>query len=294
MILIIINVIIRSIVMMIKSLSSYFPSKSVSSSEFCPRQAAKKGAMSTLRRLYKKRAIFEDISKRSILSKWRLMSSQLAELEALEKRMKPELQLVNVAANGDARKLAELLSQGARVDSCVAGITSLMVAAQSGHTEVCKLLLETGKANVKETTPDGVTPLLSAADKGHTELCKLLLENGSDLEESNPVTQMTALHYAAINGHESLLQMLLSHKPNINIRSRTEFTPLHFASQEGHLACVKKLLQAGADPLLPQVDGALPIHMAAPHNHVEVVSILIKEGGCSPDQVGLRHCTAIN
>ena len=158
------------------------------------------------------------------------------------------------AARGDARKVEELLSQGARVDT---------------------------------RNKNGFTPLLSAADEGHTEVCELLLENGSDLEESESDTQMTALHLAALYGHESLLQLLLSpkYKPNLNIRDRIEGTPLHDASQEGHLACVRKLLQAGADPLLPQVDGALPIHHAAGTSHPEVVKILIEQGRCSPDQV---------
>ena len=95
--------------------------------------------------------------------------------------------LVVMAARGDARKVAELLSKGAKVDTRdKSGFTPLLAAAQGGHTEVCKLLLETGKANVKETTPKGNTPLLLAARRGHTEVCELLLENGSDLEESEP------------------------------------------------------------------------------------------------------------
>ena len=157
-----------------------------------------------------------------------------------------EAALYNAAAADDARKVEELLSQGARVDAREQGWTPLLVAALRGHTEVCKLLLETGKANVKETNPSGFTPLLSAADEGHTEVCELLLDNGSDLEESESRAQFTALHFAALKGHESLLQLLLSHKykPNLNIRSRTEATPLQAASQEGHLACVRKLLQA--------------------------------------------------
>ena len=59
--------------------------------------------------------------------------------------------LVFAAADGDARKVEELLSQGGRVDAREQGFTPLLAAAQGGHTEVCKLLLETGKANVKET-----------------------------------------------------------------------------------------------------------------------------------------------
>ena len=134
--------------------------------------------------------------------------------------------LVVMASMGDARKVADLLAQGGRVDARYQGFTPLLAAAQNGHTEVCKLLLETGKANVKETSPKGFTPLLLAAQNGHTEVCELLLANGSDLEEKDPVTQYTALHKAAIHGHESLLQLLLSdkYKANINTRTRIKST----------------------------------------------------------------------
>ena len=62
--------------------------------------------------------------------------------------------LMTMVAMGNARKVAQLLSQGARVDCKVWDITPLLAAATKGHTEVCKLLLKTGKANVKETTPE--------------------------------------------------------------------------------------------------------------------------------------------
>ena len=177
----------------------------------------------------------------------------MSENSSEEKR---DTALVFAAADGDARKVAELLSQGGRVDAREHGFTPLQVVAQRGHTEVCKLLIE----------------------------------KGSDLEESSTRTQDTALHKAAINGHEILLQLLLSHNAEVNSRNRIEDTPLHLASQEGHLASVVTLLQAGADPLLPDDDGFLPIHLAANHNHDAVVRILIEEGGCSPDQVRHTYC----
>ena len=63
-----------------------------------------------------------------------------------------DIALFSAAFNGDARKVEELLSQGGRVDFRDQGFTPLLIAAQKGHTEVCKMLLETGKANVKETS----------------------------------------------------------------------------------------------------------------------------------------------
>ena len=132
--------------------------------------------------------------------------------------------IVQAAADGDASKVEMLLSQGARVDARDQGFTPLLIAALRGHTEVCKLLLETGKANVKETNPSGHTALLVAALRGHSEVCELLLAAGSDVEENKPVTQSRPLHYAAIHGHERIIQMLVEHKTNVNSRNKIEST----------------------------------------------------------------------
>ena len=167
--------------------------------------------------------------------------------------------LVLAAADGNAGKVAQLLSQGARVDMRY----------------------------------QGYTPLLAAADRGQTEVCQLLLEAGSDLEETEPFTMSTALNKVASQDNQCLLKLLLSNKANVNTSSINGFTPLHMASQEGHLASVVTLLQAGADPMLPQKSGALPIHLAAIYNRHEVVKILIEQGGCRSDQVRHNQCAAI-
>ena len=132
-----------------------------------------------------------------------------------------------------------LLLKGKSVDKKnKSGFTPLLAAAQNGYIEVCKLLLKTGKVNLKETTPDGFTPLLLAVQNGHTDVCELLLANGSDLEDSHLDTLDTALQSVALDGNDSLLQLLLSYKANVNSRDKNGFTPLHVASQEGHLASV--------------------------------------------------------
>ena len=231
------------------------------------------------------------------------------------------MSLLETAANGSTSRCRQLLAAGSHVgERDEGGLTPLLVAAYLGHTGVCELLVERGKANIEEIEPGGntalnlaatkgnastvalllskgakvdtknnddFTPLLAAVDKGHTEVCELLLAADSDVEESELKAQFTPLHFAAIHGYEKIIQLLLSHKAEVNSRDRIESTPLFCASQEGHAACVVTLLQAGADPMLFDEDGYLPIHLAADNNHPEVVRILIEEGECSPDQV--RH-----
>ena len=59
------------------------------------------------------------------------------------------------------------------------GDTPLLVAAYFGHTEVCELLLEKGKANIEEIDDDGDTALKLAASKGDASTVVLLLSKGS-------------------------------------------------------------------------------------------------------------------
>ena len=156
-----------------------------------------------------------------------------------------KMSLCKAARKGSISSCRQLLAAGSDVEERDEdGWTPLLNAAYFGHTEVCELLLEKGKANIEEMEPLGntalniaadkgdastvalllskggrvdtrtknsFTPLLAAAQEGHTEVCETLFEKGSDLEESSPITQMTALHYAAINGDESLLQLLVKY-----------------------------------------------------------------------------------
>ena len=55
-----------------------------------------------------------------------------------------------------------------------------MYAAQEGHEEILRLLLENG-ADVNAKDRSKKTALHMAADKGHVSTLKLLLKNGADI-----------------------------------------------------------------------------------------------------------------
>lgn len=58
-------------------------------------------------------------------------------------------------------------------------LTSLTWAAQGGHLEICRLLLDKGAGpDVLET--NGFTPLMRASQNGHWEVARLLLQRGAD------------------------------------------------------------------------------------------------------------------
>jgi ankyrin repeat protein len=86
-----------------------------------------------------------------------------------------------MAANlGHAEAVRQLLDGRADVNKATTdtGCTPLYVAAHCGHAEVVRQLLD-GRADVnKASTDDGSTPLLMAADRGHAEVMRQLLDGG--------------------------------------------------------------------------------------------------------------------
>ena len=72
--------------------------------------------------------------------------------------------LCKAAEKGSISRCSQLLAAGSDVgEKDEKGWTPLLIAAYKGHTEVCELLLEKGKANIEETTPNGNTALILAA-----------------------------------------------------------------------------------------------------------------------------------
>lgn len=90
-------------------------------------------------------------------------------------------QLLEATRKGDLAAVKSLLAKGANVDAPYRyGETALFFAADRGHTEIVKVLLERGaKVNVKDTFY-GMTPLNRAMDKKHDDIVKLLIEKGAD------------------------------------------------------------------------------------------------------------------
>ena len=101
----------------------------------------------------------------------------------------------------------------------------LCKAAEKGSISRCRQLLAAG-SDVEEKDEDGWTPLLNAAYFGHTEVCELLLEKGKANIEETESYGNTALNLAASKGHASTVALLLSKEARVDIRSRDGFTPL--------------------------------------------------------------------
>ncbi|XP_055991556.1 ankyrin repeat domain-containing protein 11 isoform X1 [Sorex fumeus] len=96
-----------------------------------------------------------------------------------------ETRLHRAAIRGDARRIKELISEGADVNvKDFAGWTALHEACNRGYYDVAKQLLAAG-AEVNTKGLDDDTPLHDAANNGHYKVVKLLLRYGGNPQQSN-------------------------------------------------------------------------------------------------------------
>ena len=95
----------------------------------------------------------------------------------------PQENLRRFARYGNATKLKELLSSGELLNiNCRTGVlrtTPLHLAAEYGHKDVVKILLE-AEAIVEKVDTYGWTPLQRALSNGHNDVVKVLLNKGAN------------------------------------------------------------------------------------------------------------------
>jgi len=128
--------------------------------------------------------------------------------------------------SGDAAKVSEALSRGAKPDSIIeAGVTALIGAAYVGNAEIVKLLLNSG-AKVNARSDAGLSPLMVASAYGHKEIVKLLLKKGADVNLLESEGR-NAFQLAAVNGHDQIADLLRARtKGAANWRLKTVVAPL--------------------------------------------------------------------
>ena len=84
----------------------------------------------------------------------------------------------------------------------------------------------------------GLTPLHDAAEKGHEEICKIIIDS---VENKNPNDALgnTPLHLAAKKGHRHICKLIMDVVINKNPKNKDGCTPLHNAIEEGNMSICK-------------------------------------------------------
>jgi hypothetical protein len=119
----------------------------------------------------------------------------------------PDSAIHATAVHGELEALHALIGRGARID--------LPVAAALGRIEEARHLLP------RADSADRHLALALAAQFGHVEIVRLLLDAGEDPNRYNPVgghSHTTPLHQAAGTGHDELVRLLVERGARLDLK----------------------------------------------------------------------------
>jgi ankyrin repeat protein len=216
--------------------------------------------------------------------------------------------LAEAARRGDAKRMAELMATGARLDatdpaasvlvelaikrddaavlesllqagaaadgSDREGRTPLQIAAENGCDACVAVLIERG-ADLTRADGKGQTPLIVAARQGQLDIVRRLLEAGA---EARPTDRRgrDALWWACRNGHTRVAVTLLEGVRDVRADAES-VGPLHTAAENNDVALVRQLVAVA--PLDAQsAAGSTPLMLAAHAGSTDVASVLIAAG----------------
>ncbi|KAJ3281701.1 hypothetical protein HK104_011321, partial [Borealophlyctis nickersoniae] len=152
-----------------------------------------------------------------------------------------------------------------RMNVHVYGGDALCRAADGGHLDIVKLLLDEGvdlHAHCDEA-------LSAAAENGHLEVVSLLLERGVDLHARGD----EAFRVAASWGHVEVVRLFLGNGADVHARGNEA---LRTAARMAHMDMVGLLLEKGADV------HACEDVLAKISWNKELVSLFLDYGACMP------------
>src|SRR5689334_15647523 len=93
-------------------------------------------------------------------------------------------------------------------------------ATQSGDVDTVGELLRCGASINHLHNRDGFTPLMRAANQGHTELVRFLLNRGADPNQT-ATDGASALFWASFKGYEAVVELLLAAGADAKAARRT-------------------------------------------------------------------------
>ncbi len=162
------------------------------------------------------------------------------------------------------------------------GCNALMLAAQAGHVDVVRVLLQAAP-DLETANHDGDTAIVLANRQGHREVVDLLAGAGASVIPLGPSNLLAAV---CAGDENAVAELLVAGVPadvvDEDQRHGTR-TALHLAAEAGHHTIVEALLQAGAQVDTPILEGTAPfdrtaLHLAAANGHHEVARILLAHG----------------
>ncbi|MCA9203671.1 MAG: ankyrin repeat domain-containing protein [Planctomycetales bacterium] len=147
----------------------------------------------------------------------------------------------------------------------------MSLAVRNGHADAVRELIS-ADAEVNEYCHYTLTPLANAAELGHTDIVRLLLNHGAVVDMAPD--SYTALMRACVGGKFDSAKILLDAGADPNAVRQDGQRPLHFAAKAGSVECVNLLLARGANPRALAYKKDTALKYAERYNHQAIVKVL--------------------
>lgn len=117
------------------------------------------------------------------------------------------------------------------------------LAAVNGMSRTLLTLIKKFDASVDARNSKEWTPLDCAADSGHIDCCKVLLDHDAEVD-SRDKNLVTPLHLACRRGHIDIVKLLLKNGADLGARARNGNNAIDFAIDSYHEDCVREILKS--------------------------------------------------
>lgn len=210
-----------------------------------------------------------------------------------------ETALFTAAEKGHLDVVKELLQYSTKEGIAMknqSGFDALHIAASKGHQVIVEVLLDYDPELSKTVGQSNATPLISAATRGHLAVVNKLLSKDSGLLEISKSNGKNALHLAARQGHVDIVKALLDKDPQLARRTdKKGQTALHMAVKGVSREVVKLLLDADAAiVMLPDKFGNTALHVATRKKRAEIVYELLLLPDTNVNALTRDHKTALD
>ncbi|CAF1205849.1 unnamed protein product [Rotaria sordida] len=204
------------------------------------------------------------------------------------------LPLMHACAKLDINKVELLIQAGANVNNYISsGKTALMVAASTGFSKACALLIENG-ANIYSVDQNGITILHHAVDSKNFDTIAVIIkqlnnetdEKIKDFEINRQVGphKWTPLYRAVIHDcNKEIIELLLRNGANSECQDKsTSTTALQMAVIRGNLFTTQLLVTYGADTRTPsKISGKTLQELASSTNKMDLINYVNSLPGAS-------------
>lgn len=197
------------------------------------------------------------------------------------------LSILISAQEGNVEEIRDLISRGILLDiEDDYGRGPLHIAVEFGHTEVVRILIESGADTEARTgralhTYFGWTPLMSAAYWGNLEAVDLLVKAGANVNafESASRDNYPVLLIAITEGRITVVKQLIEYGADVNTTSEKRLSsPLYLATRYNHVELVNLFISMGSNVNGLDKESYSPLHAAAITGNPKIAKLLLDNG----------------